>query len=116
MGYPDQQLLEKQFHLLGIVLQIPNVAGDFTELVNAHAPFDAAVDGVFLYSEKPWPVLPRNRMKTFSRALWSFSSSGGSELVKERACRRNYSSTSKPSAEAPMPTMGKGSLPWCDRP
>ena len=46
--YPDQQFLEQQIRLAGILLEKLDIAGDAVDLVNAHAPLDAAVDGGLL--------------------------------------------------------------------
>ena len=40
---PDQEFLEQQLRLLGILLQIPDIVGDPINLVDAHAPLDPAI-------------------------------------------------------------------------
>ena len=50
--HADQELLEQQFQLLGILLQEPDIAGNPVDLVDAHAPLDPAVDGGLLVQGK----------------------------------------------------------------
>jgi len=47
-----QQLLEKQIQFLRVFLQIPNVGGNPVNLVDAHAAFDPAIEGIFLVERK----------------------------------------------------------------
>ncbi|MGC4120345.1 MAG: hypothetical protein QM765_38340 [Myxococcales bacterium] len=47
-GDADEQLLEQQVDLAGVVAQEAHVVGDGVDLVQAHAPLDAAVEGALL--------------------------------------------------------------------
>src|ERR1019366_8569839 len=47
-GYTDQQVTKQRLHLGWRLLQIPDVVVDHVDLVNGHAPFDAAVDRAWL--------------------------------------------------------------------
>ena len=51
-GHADQQFLEQQIPFLGILLQVADVMGDPVDLVQAHAPLDAPVQGVLLVQGK----------------------------------------------------------------
>ncbi len=46
-GHANQEFLKEKLHFLGILLQIANVICDPVDLMNTHAPFDPAVNGVF---------------------------------------------------------------------
>ncbi len=47
-GHPDQQIAKKCFHLGWSLLQVVDVLIQRFDLVNGHAPFDAAMDGAWL--------------------------------------------------------------------
>ncbi len=47
-GHADEQLLEQELRLLGVLLEKPDVGRDPVDLVEAHAPLDPAVDGALL--------------------------------------------------------------------
>jgi hypothetical protein len=51
-GHADQKLLEEQFDLLGVLAQKADIGGDLVDLVQAHAPLDAAVDRALLVWRK----------------------------------------------------------------
>ncbi len=51
-GHADQKLLGEQLDLLGVLAQKPDISGDRVDLVQAHAPFDAAVDGALFIGRK----------------------------------------------------------------
>ena len=44
--HADQELLEKDFRFLGVLLQITHITGNPADLVNTHPPLNATVDGV----------------------------------------------------------------------
>ena len=44
-GHADEQVAKKGFHLRRGLLEIPDVSVHHLDLVDGHAPFDAAVDG-----------------------------------------------------------------------
>jgi hypothetical protein len=50
--HPDQQLLEKQIQFLRVFLQVANIDGNLVNLVDAHAAFDPAVEGVSFVERK----------------------------------------------------------------
>ena len=50
--HADQQLLEKQIQFLRIFPQVADITGELVNLMDAHAPFDAAVESIFFVVRK----------------------------------------------------------------
>ena len=67
-GHADQQLVKQQRRFLRVLAQVTDIIGDLRQLVQAHAPFDAAVQGVFFVERKIMPGLAAQHQHHFLQA------------------------------------------------
>ena len=65
----DEQFAKEDGHFLGCLLQIAGIIGQAVQLVNHHAAFDAAQDGVLLVVGKIMPGVGAQQQKDFLQRL-----------------------------------------------
>ncbi len=82
--HPDQQLAEQQFHLLRILLQEAHIVGDLINLVQSHAPLDAAIDRGLFVQRKVVARLPAQQDHHFFKGALGCVFVGASGFGDER--------------------------------
>ena len=73
IGHADQQVAKQRLHLRRRLLQIPDITVDRVDLVDRHAPFDAAVDRARLVLRKVMTGLGPQQDENLLQRVWIVS-------------------------------------------